>query len=162
MRQREAHVTELREQHKNHRHNFGRIQDDIQDAERKLRAKEEPIKRQRVSIQQAEAQLQSLSRDRGQHEGGFHEKMPLLLRAINQASGSFSHLPIGPLGNHVRLLNPKWSSVLENSFGTTLSSFVVTSKRDMTTLSGIMERVGWSVQKFLCVSVFKECLAEFN
>lgn len=70
--------------------------------------------------------------------------MPALLRAIRDER-SFNEPPVGPVGQHVRLLKPEWSSVLENSLGSTLGSFVVTSKQDLNTLSNIMQRVKWCV-----------------
>ena len=66
----------------------------------------------------------------------------MLLKAIQQEK-SFTQTPVGPVGHHVSLLQPKWSSILETSFGTTLNSFIVTSKKDMNILSSIMKRAGW-------------------
>jgi chromosome segregation ATPase len=114
----------------------------VHKAERELKAKTAPIAKQRSDIEQSEKLLRSLSKDRGQQDSGFHEKMSMLLGAIQQEN-SFGRHPVGPLGHHVRLVKPEWSAVLENSFGATLTSFVVTSKRDMNILSGIMQRVGW-------------------
>lgn len=73
---------------------------------------------------------------------GYHERIPVLLKAIQQEK-AFAQPPVGPVGHHVSLLKPKWSSILETSFGATLNSFIVTSKKDMNTLSNIMNRVGW-------------------
>ena len=79
---------------------------------------------------------------------GFPDKMPILLREIGREN-SFSQKPIGPVGNHVRLLKPEWSSQLEKAFGATLTSFIVTSKRDMEILSRIMKRVNCECQIFI-------------
>lgn len=111
-------------------------------AEKEHSTKTTPITKQRSDIEQSENLLRSMSKDREQHDSGFHEKMPMLLKAVQQEN-SFGRRPIGPLGHHLRLLKPEWSAVLENSFGATLTSFVVTTKRDMNVLSGIMQRVGW-------------------
>lgn len=83
-----------------------------------------------------------MERDGGARRSGFHEKMPMLIRAIQQDK-SFKEPPVGPIGHYVSLLQPKWSSVLENSLGATLSSFVVTTKGDMNILFNTMQRVGW-------------------
>jgi ATP-dependent RNA helicase DDX6/DHH1 len=93
-------------------------------------------------ITQAENRLRTLTREDGQRPTGFPDKMPALLRAIQQER-SFTSQPVGPIGDHVTLLKPKWSSVLENSFGATLSSFIVSSKRDMNILSNLMGKVNW-------------------
>lgn len=68
--------------------------------------------------------------------------MSRLLSAIRQDDG-FQLRPVGPVADHVRLLKPLWSSILEKSFGGALDSFIVTSKDDQLRLSGIMQRVGW-------------------
>lgn len=68
--------------------------------------------------------------------------MSRLTSAIRQDDG-FIQKPVGPLGSHVRLLKPLWSSILEKSFGAALNSFIVTSKQDQSRLSSLMKRVGW-------------------
>ena len=97
-------------------------------------------------LDQAENRLQTLTREGGARQSGFHPKMPTLLRAIQQEQ-SFESRPVGPIGHHVTLLQPKWSSILESSFGGTLGSFIVTSKGDMNILvqyhatSGLVRRI---------------------
>ncbi len=49
------------------------------------------------------------------------------------------------MGNHVRLLKPLWSRILEKSFGGALEAFIVTSKEDQLRLSAMMQKVGWRV-----------------
>lgn len=93
-------------------------------------------------LEQAENRLRTLKRDGGPKQSGFHEKTPMLLKAI-QNEPSFSRPPVGPIGHHVSLLQPKWSSILENSFGGSLGAFIVTSKRDMDKLLNVMQRVDW-------------------
>ncbi|KAI9807767.1 MAG: hypothetical protein M1825_005072 [Sarcosagium campestre] len=109
-------------------------------AKAKAREAGVPIGLKRTEIRQNEDNLQSLMRDQGNQQGGFPESMPILLRAIRNESG-FREMPVGPVGNHVRLLKPIWSSILEKSFGGALSSFIVTSKADQDLLSSIMRRV---------------------
>jgi chromosome segregation ATPase len=123
-------------------HQAGRsvLDTDLEQAESQLKTHQEPIRRKRAEVDQRKDDLESLSRDRGQQDLAYHRELPNLLRAI-QSDPSFAERPIGPLGKHVRLLKPKWSSVLEKSFGATLNSFIVTNKRDMNMLNGIMNRV---------------------
>lgn len=137
-------ASEARSQYEAHQKDAHRVRDDIRKADEELKSKLAPIDKVKSDIEQAENVLRSLTRDRGSQDAGFHPNMPTLLRAIRQ-DNSFTKPPVGPIGNHVRLLKPKWSSILETSFGTTLSSFVVTSKRDMNILSDIMKRVKWYV-----------------
>ena len=102
----------------------------------------EEVKAKRVDVQQCTERLDSLLRDRGQHQQAYPANMPRLLNAIRQDDG-FQQKPVGPLGTHVRLLKPLWSSILEKSFGGALNSFIVTSKQDQNRLSDLMQRTGW-------------------
>ncbi|PGH16092.1 hypothetical protein AJ80_05307 [Polytolypa hystricis UAMH7299] len=135
---------ELHQRYESHQKNRTNLLNDRDSAEKKFQSAGGPISKQRGDLQQAEIQLQTLIRNKGQQQNGFPEKMPTLLRAIQQEK-SFSRPPVGPLGRHVRLLKPKWSPILETSFGGSLSAFVVTSRADMNILSRIMERVSWQV-----------------
>ncbi|KAL8243929.1 hypothetical protein R6Q59_010187 [Mikania micrantha] len=92
-----------------------------------------------AQVNQRQDSLDELTRNRDSHDTVFHPNMPALLRAISQENG-FQQRPIGPLGKHIRLLRPEWSSVIEKSFGSTLSSFLVTSKQDSSLLSELMKR----------------------
>ncbi|PGH12549.1 hypothetical protein AJ79_04170 [Helicocarpus griseus UAMH5409] len=149
LEEKRAAAQEARSQYHAHQRDLDRVQEDINKAEQEFHSKREPINKQRTDVEQAEGRLRSLMRDRGQQQGGFHEKMPMLLRAIQQEQYKFSRKPVGPLGHHIRLLKPKWSGVLESSFGGTLSGFVVTSKSDSNILSGIMKRVGCECPIFI-------------
>ena len=100
------------------------------------------VKAKRVNVQQCTERLKSLERDRGQQQQAYPPTMPRLLNAIRQDDG-FEQKPIGPLGTHVRLLKPLWSSILEKSFGGALNSFIVTSKQDQHRLSDLMQTTGW-------------------
>lgn len=118
------------------------LETDRKSAEQELDQIKVPIQAKRNEVRQCEEQLNNLRRDRGQQQGGFHPNMPRLLRAIQQEAG-FQEKPIGPVGSHVRLLQPSWSTILEKSFGGMLESFVVMSKSDQALLSNLMKRVGW-------------------
>ncbi|KAL8797596.1 MAG: hypothetical protein Q9195_000413 [Heterodermia aff. obscurata] len=129
----------------------------FQDHERSLAALEEakriaeklhedsqgPVAHKKAEVRNCDERLQGLIRDRGQQQGAYPASMPRLLRAIEQ-DGAFRQAPVGPIGKHVRLLNPVWSSILEKSFGGVLNSFVVTSKEDQNRLSNVMQQVGCS------------------
>jgi chromosome segregation ATPase len=75
-------------------------------------------------------------------------KLRELLNAI-KSSREFREPPVGPLGHHVKLLNPKWGRILEKQFGQALNAFVVTSKQDQNLLSTLMNRIGWCVHTCL-------------
>jgi structural maintenance of chromosomes protein 6 len=112
----------------------------IPEAQQECREREQPLRAKRDEIEERQTAIESLSRNRNQQDGAFHPKMPALLRAI-QNERSFTQRPVGPVGKHVRLLKPEWSSIMEKSFGQTLSSFIVTSKNDMNTLNRVMAQI---------------------
>lgn len=119
-----------------------RIHRELEEAGKRLKSVDGPLEKGKADVQQAERFLQNLSREGGTRNSGYHDRMPMLLSAIQQER-SFASPPVGPIGHHVSLLQPKWSSILETSLGTTLNSFIVTSKKDMNILSSIMQRVDW-------------------
>jgi structural maintenance of chromosomes protein 6 len=122
------------EEHQSHRDD---LESKIREAQQECRERDQPLRQKREEIDQRQRDIETLSQNRNQQDGGFHPRMPTLLRAI-QSERSFSQQPVGPVGKYVRLLKPEWSSIMEKSFGQTLSSFIVTSKNDMNTLNRIM------------------------
>ena len=139
-----AQATEEKIAFDRHRGARAGLETHLQDAQSGLREVIGPVEMKKAEIRQCEDTLRSLQRDQGQHLAAFHERMPHLLRAIRDEP-SFREKPVGPVGNHMRLLKPEWSSILEKALGGTLSSFVVTSKQDQNLLSNLMKRVNWSV-----------------
>lgn len=118
------------------------LEDNKAKAEREYKVSQDPIRFKRQEVQHAEGRLSSLVKDRGQQQQAYPTNMRNLLNAIRQDDG-FRQRPVGPLGSHVRLLKPLWSSILEKSFGGALEAFIVTSKDDQIRLSGLMQRVKW-------------------
>ena len=105
---------------------------------------DENLRKQKQSVEEAWQNLDVLLRDRGQQQSAFPANLPRLLKAIEEDNG-FRQKPVGPLGRHVRLTKPAWSSILEKSFGQSLDSFIVTSKEDQIRLSSLMQRINWHV-----------------
>lgn len=138
----QSEANESRRKYEELQQDTGRLHQELERAEKETKLTEAPIGDKKSDVGQAERLLQNLTREGGVKHSGYHERMPMLLRAIQQER-SFTKPPVGPTGNHVTLLKPKWSSILETSFGTTLSSFIVTSKKDMNILSSVMQRVNW-------------------
>lgn len=100
------------------------------------------LKQTRSEVHRAEELLNNLERARGQLRNAYPASMPRLLKAIQQ-DDEFEEKPVGPVGDHVRLLDPQWSNILEKQFGVALDSFIVTSKGDQIRLSGHMQRIRW-------------------
>ena len=140
--QRKADVEAAKGRCDEHERNLSSLQENKRRAEADLKNIEEPLRTQRTRVQQCQEQLENLKRDRGQQNRGYPPNMPQLMKAIGLDTG-FQDPPIGPVGRHVRLLKPLWSSILEKSFGQTLSAFIVTSKPDSDRLSAMMARIKW-------------------
>ncbi|OJK00610.1 hypothetical protein ASPACDRAFT_77462 [Aspergillus aculeatus ATCC 16872] len=140
LEQAQAGAEDARARFKEHEAERNSLYEKIGEAEKEVKSAAAPVSKVKADIEQAQSVLQNLSREGGARNSGFHERMPALTKAIEQ-EGSFRRRPVGPIGHYVSLLKPKWASILENSLGTTLSSFVVTSKSDMNILSNIMQRV---------------------
>ncbi|KAI9797877.1 MAG: Structural maintenance of chromosomes protein 6 [Piccolia ochrophora] len=132
-------VTDARARLDEHRPEKPDLELHLENHKKDARAAEPPIEAKRKEVAQSEETLKSLLRDRGQQHGAFHANLPKLLRAIQNERG-FREKPVGPVGHHIRLLKPIWSSVLEKSFGATLNSFIVSSKADQELLSKVMRK----------------------
>ncbi|CAG7998256.1 unnamed protein product [Penicillium salamii] len=127
-------------EYEEHRNGATALRADNDEAQRKLAEATRPIDTKKKEIAEAENQLRALGREGGSRQNGYHPDMHVLLKAI-QNEKSFGSPPVGPIGHHVTLLQPKWSSILESMFGGTLNSFIVSSKRDSDLLTAIMRRV---------------------
>ncbi|KAE8375322.1 hypothetical protein BDV26DRAFT_268123 [Aspergillus bertholletiae] len=135
-------------QYEEHQRNTDHLYRELEVARKEVDSFAVPVGRTKADVEQAEKVLRSLSKEGGPKSSGFHDKLPSLLRAIQQEQG-FAEKPVGPIGHHVTLLKPEWSSILETSLGTTLNSFIVTSKRDMNILSRIMHNVNCTCPIFI-------------
>ncbi|KAH2044329.1 hypothetical protein KXV31_002826 [Aspergillus fumigatus] len=140
VQQAKIEAAEIRKQCEEHQQSARQLYQEAEEAEIAVKLAAAPIDKMKAEVDQAESNLRSLSRE-GIRRTGFHERMPALLKEV-ETERSFSRKPVGPIGSYVSLLKPEWSSILENALGTTLNSFIVTSKRDMNILSHIMQRVG--------------------
>jgi len=131
-----------------HRAGFIEVNNAVKLAEARLNdvnpqkeAKEKEVK----EAQTAFPELQSGSRD---WMSCYHASLRQLLRLISQET-RFKEKPVGPLGRHVTLLKPEWSSILEQSFGGSLNGFAVTSRHDQSILSELIKRVGYEGRIFI-------------
>ncbi|KAF2500398.1 putative DNA repair protein Rad18 [Lophium mytilinum] len=122
-----------------HRETRTTITQNLQKAEREL-ADFSPAKGQKKEqIREKQNLIRNIQSDQGRWSAGYDGNLPSLLRAI-EAERRFKTAPVGPMGRHVRLLKPEWSSILEKQAGPSLNSFVVTNKADESILSDLMKR----------------------
>jgi chromosome segregation ATPase len=120
------------------------------DSKKALEKIGDDLQRKRNEILEVESRITRLEEDRGSIWDAYEAQVPNLLKRIANENG-FENKPIGPLGTHVQLLKPEWSSILEKTFGTSLNAFIVTSKRDETLLRRMMNQLNVrSCPVFIC------------
>ena len=119
-----------------------------QDATQALEAGKHPVEQRKTTLQDAEGVLRRLQNSRGNQFAPYRPNIGNLVRAINNET-RWRSKPVGPMGQHVRLLKQEWSSPLEKTFGGVLESFIVTCKEDQDLLSQIMKRVNCSSNVFI-------------
>jgi chromosome segregation ATPase len=117
-----------------------RLEGELRAAQDELERADSSLAGKRREIEECSNRLDSLNRDRTNVMAGYDRKMPTLLKNIREDRG-FREQPVGPIGRHIKLLNPVWSAMLESTIGMTLNGFIVTSKADQMRLSGIMQRL---------------------
>ena len=138
----ERKVTDLEDELMRMEAKYPSLENDKKQAEHDLNRAEDQVVARQKEVEQAEERLKQIRQDRGSRNSGYHPKVQDLLNAI-QRDSRYKEKPVGPLGHHVRLLKPEWSSILEKTFGAALESFVVTNKSDHTILADTMRRIGW-------------------
>ncbi|PBP19723.1 DNA repair protein [Diplocarpon rosae] len=109
-----------------------------QNAIQAIKGLEEPLRSKTEECNRAKTMLTSLNTNTGGPLAGYDRKMADLLKAIENDRG-FREKPVGPMGLHVKLLQPKWSAVLEATLSGALNGFVVTSKADQMRLSSLLK-----------------------
>ncbi|EHL00656.1 putative Structural maintenance of chromosomes protein 6 [Glarea lozoyensis 74030] len=106
-----------------------------------LKKAEELLNRKREEIHNVNQEIRTLGEKQVDPIAGFDRKMPQLIRAIN-SERRFQEKPIGPIGMHIKLLNPIWSYTIESMLGAVLAGFIVTSKADQQILAELKRRLG--------------------
>ncbi|KAF7883857.1 hypothetical protein EAF00_011169 [Botryotinia globosa] len=112
-----------------------------QSAKTALEREQGPLAAKRKEVESCRNRLREMQNERPDRIRIFDQKMPELLRRIEQDQG-FLQKPVGPIGLHVKLRDPKWSDILEVTFGNALNSFAVTNKADQNRLQKIISSMG--------------------
>ncbi|KAI1496023.1 P-loop containing nucleoside triphosphate hydrolase protein [Biscogniauxia marginata] len=133
-------VEEIRESIMTHSSALPKLNEEFAAAEREAQEWGERVEQKRKELSAAEARIRTLSQNRSDPWAGFDAQMPQLLRLIENDNG-FTEKPIGPIGAHVRLTKPKWSTVLEKFFGQSLSGFIVKTRPDQVRLQAYMDKL---------------------
>ncbi|KAI9596281.1 P-loop containing nucleoside triphosphate hydrolase protein [Syncephalis fuscata] len=134
----------------NSQSNNDRINDDIvkiQESITELRQEEiqcEQMSRHNRDVQQENEEVEKLQRyittmreQQTDRIKAFGRTVPQVLAAIKRDKG-WHQVPIGPLGNYVKLIESKWADTLESLLGNTLGDFIVTNHADKERLMHIL------------------------
>ena len=131
-------LEEAKQRQREHENEFSNLDAQRARAIEACEASQVPIKAKKLEIEEASRRLDTLRRDRGKQQSAYGPNVQRLLSAI-RANTDFIEKPVGPIGQHVRLLKPMWSSILEKQFGGMLDTFIVTSKADQNRLRQLMQ-----------------------
>lgn len=105
----------------------------------KSRQVEPALSEKTREVDSARSRLNGLNQDRGDVMAGFPREMANVIRAIRADKG-FRDQPIGPMGLHIRLKKPEWSSIIERYLGAVPGGFIVTNADDRKRLNGLLKR----------------------
>ncbi|KAG8529255.1 uncharacterized protein KY384_005890 [Bacidia gigantensis] len=136
---RQEKALQAKQRGQDHDEDLPKLEENVRKAKSDREESKEQVDIKRQAVRQADGRLGAMQRDSGEQLNGYSSTMPRLLKAIRQ-DDTLRNKPVGPIGSHVRLLKPAWSSILEKQFGGALDSFIVTSKEDQSKLSALMQR----------------------
>jgi chromosome segregation ATPase len=136
-----------KETFESHGSGLPQLREHLKEAHEKQAAATKKVDKTRGDEQRIRSNISTLRGGQSNWIDGYQQprKLQDLLGAISRTN--FREKPVGPLGKHINLLSSKWGYILEKQFGQNLNAFVVTSKQDQTTLSGMMTRIGWYVSR---------------
>ncbi|KAK6075235.1 DNA repair protein [Seiridium cupressi] len=127
------------------------LEEKFAEAEQRAQEAGKPVEDKKREVSATESRIRTLTQNRGDPLAGFYPQTRQLLKLIEQDNG-FSRKPIGPIGLHVQLQKPAWSSILETTFGETLDAFIVTNPGDRERLAGHMARLKYNKQPTIFIS----------
>lgn len=135
---------EAKEAESEHESSKQAVQDEVVNAEKHLKDTKFAYEKADEARRAAEQRLKALDGDQRDKYKPYPPRTDQLLREIDRET-RWERKPVGPIGMHVQLQKPEWSSILEKTFGGTLNSFVVMHKDDQVRLGQIAKRIGCNV-----------------
>ncbi|KAL1800195.1 hypothetical protein ACET3X_000537 [Alternaria dauci] len=126
------------------------LQEKLEDAQKEQQEADRNVEEAQAGVTRIENTIRALKSGQTNWIEAYtnHRKLSELLNAI-ESERRFREPPFGPLGRHVKLVEPQWGRILEKQFGQALNGFVVTSRQDSNILSELMNRIGWSAPIYI-------------
>lgn len=104
----------------------------------------------RQEIMSTQSQLDLISQRERNKLAPYGKNMEQVLADISRQQWH-GQPPVGPLGQYVRVRDPKWAPVMRVRLGQLMSAFAITDGRDRRTLDQILKRH----QKYVILSVLR-------
>jgi structural maintenance of chromosomes protein 6 len=149
----DSRTAEIHQQLQNAKEKQKEIEEEMTELERQESSAVNPLKeckdeaknakdefsKQQEKVQSCKSRIRAIQSQNG--NVSMPSNVKRLVAAIKNST-KFRETPVGPVSDYVYLREPKWSPILETSFGSTLDSFVVTSSHDADELSKLMQQCG--------------------
>uniref|UniRef100_A0A915AIJ4 Rad50/SbcC-type AAA domain-containing protein n=2 Tax=Parascaris univalens TaxID=6257 RepID=A0A915AIJ4_PARUN len=100
-----------------------------------LRRREEAVKAANNKLDRAQAMQQD-------RVGRFGRNMRRILRLLEDNSRLFTRKPVGPVGNHVSVLDDRYSSTIEDVLSPVLRAFIFDNPKDCRAFEDLLTRLG--------------------
>lgn len=114
----------------------------VQDEVRKFQDEDRRLEGLREGKMREHAQLSRVAQNNDQM-ARFGHYVPELMRKIQRLENKFKVLPIGPVGQYVKLEDETWAATIEQAIGRTLlMSFIVADSKDQRLLQSLLPRRG--------------------
>jgi len=123
------------------RESIREMNEKCQGCQERLRAAKNAVEEKKRDIQVTKMRISEIAKgQRGKYDA-YDPRIPNLIKAIEHDNG-WNEKPIGPIGTHIQILKPSWSSILEKVLGGFLNDFIVTSLADEKRLRAHMHKLG--------------------
>jgi chromosome segregation ATPase len=130
-------LLELQQELKDHSAQSSQVDRAAVEATEVVQGRHTPLKEKTTAVHDSERRLKDLAGNGSNWQRAYPAQLDKLLKAI-QNETRFKETPVGPLGRHIALLKPEWSSIIESTSGNLLDGFAVSSKQDNDLLKDLM------------------------
>lgn len=135
-----SEVEAKRQEQVDHAEGHKLLESNKAEAIQKLQANQRPLQQRKEAVEKAEGTLHRLQNNQGRQFAPYRDRMEDLVHAVSRET-RWRTKPAGPMGMHIRITKPEWTSPIERTLGGNMEAFIVTCKQDQEILSQIMNRV---------------------
>lgn len=154
-----AAMEEARAAHEEHRGGDLQLQAAREQAQSQHHESEMKSAQAREDLSRAKTRLAELDRGQGRKFAAYPDRTEQIVQDIERET-RWRSKPVGPLGLHVKLLKPEWSSIIETTLGGSLNSFAVSNPDDHRLLSQILKKRGAQMSVFMGSAAPLDCTSK--